>query len=318
MAGLLNCDTDPDSYVPERLSPNEAFWRNHQVWLQEYGYMLRPRYRPDWVPSRYATGTERRWYESEDGKPSVHYPPGFDNFHILVMPLLRTFGDPRFETIGEGVDFFGQIFEGLQRLKYYDGRFKMCPEGFHPINYWRKRDFYSGDAKFYTRTQRPPKYYLTDFGLSRIYASKNPPPLEPVIFGGDRSVPEFKITDEYGPIECDPFPVDVYYLGNMIKTDFLDGRDLDNYGNKMSGFEFMRSLANDMTAEVPAKRPTMDKVLDRFTTIRAGLSSWKLRSRVVKAKDSPWSLDHIIKHWYLRIGYVLLRIPAIPTPSTKK
>lgn len=33
------------------LFPYEAFWRDHQVWLQEKGYMLRPRFHPDWIPS---------------------------------------------------------------------------------------------------------------------------------------------------------------------------------------------------------------------------------------------------------------------------
>ena len=30
---------------------SEYFWRDHQPWLQTQGYMLRPRYHPDWVPS---------------------------------------------------------------------------------------------------------------------------------------------------------------------------------------------------------------------------------------------------------------------------
>lgn len=30
---------------------------------------------------------------------------------ILVMPLLRRYDSPRFETVGEALDFFQQIFE---------------------------------------------------------------------------------------------------------------------------------------------------------------------------------------------------------------
>lgn len=33
------------------LSPNEAHWRDRQQYLQSKGYMLRPRYHPDWVPT---------------------------------------------------------------------------------------------------------------------------------------------------------------------------------------------------------------------------------------------------------------------------
>ncbi|KAJ3490983.1 hypothetical protein NLI96_g1045 [Meripilus lineatus] len=35
-----------------RLDSREIFWRDHQVWLQEKGYMLRPRYHPGWIPPR--------------------------------------------------------------------------------------------------------------------------------------------------------------------------------------------------------------------------------------------------------------------------
>lgn len=38
----------------------EIPWRDRQVFLESRGYMLRPRYRPGWVPS---------W----QGNPEVHY-----------------------------------------------------------------------------------------------------------------------------------------------------------------------------------------------------------------------------------------------------
>jgi hypothetical protein len=37
--------------------------------------------------------------------------PGDDDKVILVMPLLRGWDRPEFETVGEGVDFFRQLFE---------------------------------------------------------------------------------------------------------------------------------------------------------------------------------------------------------------
>lgn len=39
------------SRLKSKLSPAEIWWRDHQLWLQKKGYMLRPRYRPGWVPS---------------------------------------------------------------------------------------------------------------------------------------------------------------------------------------------------------------------------------------------------------------------------
>lgn len=37
--------------MPVDLRETETFWRDHQPWLQSKGYMLRPRYMPDWKPS---------------------------------------------------------------------------------------------------------------------------------------------------------------------------------------------------------------------------------------------------------------------------
>jgi hypothetical protein len=33
------------------LDPLERWWRDRQKWLEDHGYMLRPRYRPGWTPS---------------------------------------------------------------------------------------------------------------------------------------------------------------------------------------------------------------------------------------------------------------------------
>lgn len=95
---------------------------------------------------------------------------------------------------------------------------QMFPDGYHPTSIDLKRDF-SGPAKFYTRTQRFPRYYWIDFGLSRRYTTRDPPPLEDPIRGGDKTVPEFEPAKP-----CDPFPTDVYYLGNMIRRHFLEVR----------------------------------------------------------------------------------------------
>ncbi|KAJ7092043.1 kinase-like domain-containing protein [Mycena belliarum] len=361
---------------PGQLNHREIFWRDHQVWLQEKGFMLRPRYRPGWIPSWHLKN--RLLLDCEDGTPLVpgvaidairirdktdvilkqvetvleehiiaqrvsspkdpqnHCVPILEVFevpnskyHIIVMPLLRSFLVPRFDTIGEAVDFFGQIFEGVKYL--HDRNIahrdcnaanimmeasKMYPDGFHFQHPKHTRD-YSRFARFYPRTRRPPRYYLIDFGLTRIYDTRDPPPIEPIIPGGDRSVPEFKTTDENGPMACDPFPIDVYYLGNMIKKHFLDGDDGDPDGDRMLGFEFMRPLANDMTAQDPAKRPDMSEVVERFTKIRKSLSWWKLRSHVAKAKDSPYNVFRLARHWYLWTEYILRRMPAIPNPPSE-
>jgi hypothetical protein len=88
----------------------------------------------------------------------------------------------------------------------------------HPFDLRKKRDF-SGDAKVCsTRTRTPVKYYLVDFGLSRHYNPEDGPPLELPGWGGDKSVPEFLAVDT----PCDPFPVDVYCFGNVVRQFFLE------------------------------------------------------------------------------------------------
>ncbi len=37
--------------------------------------------------------------------------PGEEHGNIIVMPLLGAFNEPQFQTIGESVEFFNQIFE---------------------------------------------------------------------------------------------------------------------------------------------------------------------------------------------------------------
>ena len=93
----------------------------------------------------------------------------------------------------------------------------MYPRGFHPRLQNRNPEF-TGPAKHLTRTQHPPKYYFVDFGIARRYDPANGPPLELPIEGGDKSVPEFQASN--GP--CDPFPTNVYYLGNFIRREFLE------------------------------------------------------------------------------------------------
>ena len=51
------------------LSESEYWWVKHQPWLEECGYMLRPRFRPDWVPSW--LGTKKYVDDFEDGQLSM-------------------------------------------------------------------------------------------------------------------------------------------------------------------------------------------------------------------------------------------------------
>ena len=93
---------------------------------------------------------------------------------------------------------------------------KMYPQGYHPTQMNRSRDF-KGRAKRYTRTQRPPRYYLIDFGLSRQYMTRKA--LDVPLRGGDKTAPEHQ-----NATRCNPFYTDIYYLGNLVRQEFIQVR----------------------------------------------------------------------------------------------
>jgi len=92
----------------------------------------------------------------------------------------------------------------------------MYPESFHPVRMSRSRDF-RRKAKAYSRTRRPTRYLLIDFGLSRYYDPANGSPLDAPLQGGDKSAPEHKDRNT----RCNPFPTDVYYLGSLVRRYYI-------------------------------------------------------------------------------------------------
>ena len=49
----------------------EHYWRDRSLWLKERGYMLRPRYSPDWKPSWVGTNKDRMDCEDSRSIPGV-------------------------------------------------------------------------------------------------------------------------------------------------------------------------------------------------------------------------------------------------------
>lgn len=54
------------TWVPEKHNIVELYWVGLRKWLEEKGYMLRPRYREGWVASWMGTG--KAFYTCEDGQ----------------------------------------------------------------------------------------------------------------------------------------------------------------------------------------------------------------------------------------------------------
>jgi hypothetical protein len=87
-----------------KIHSTEAFWRDHQPWLQSAGYMLRPRYRPGWKASWLATvdGKEvkiKRAIECEDSRtlmvsvipPKMFQPSKLNNDSLYVTSYHQLF-----------------------------------------------------------------------------------------------------------------------------------------------------------------------------------------------------------------------------------
>ncbi|KAH8982637.1 kinase-like domain-containing protein [Lactarius hatsudake] len=231
---------------------------------------------------------------------------------LMVLPFLRPFNDPHFQTFGEFVAFFAQICEGLQFMHERHVAHRDCtennimfdpsgmyPKGYHPIQKNRSRDF-KGRAKRCTRTDRPPRYYLIDFGLSRRYSSRDV--LDEPLRGGDKNAPEHLRGGR-----CNPFHVDIYYLGNLVREQFL---------MKCNGFEFMRELVDSMTDEIPERRPTIEAVIERFDHIRDSLSTTKLRGLISLKKDPRlFTAFRRLRQFIRTAHYIVLKKAAIPIPQ---
>ena len=95
----------------------------------------------------------------------------------------------------------------------------MFPDMYHPTRIQLTRDA-NGYAKYYTRTARPTRYYIIDFGISRKFKPSDTPFLADVILGGVKTVPEHQELRK----PCNPFPTDVYCLGYTIKDCILEVR----------------------------------------------------------------------------------------------
>lgn len=53
-------------HLPEELDPREIWWRDRYKQLNTLGYLLRPRYSPEWIPSWKTS--KKDWGNCEDGK----------------------------------------------------------------------------------------------------------------------------------------------------------------------------------------------------------------------------------------------------------
>jgi len=91
----------------------------------------------------------------------------------------------------------------------------MCPESFHPVEVNRSAKLSSKGQTVFTNTTTdkvsPYRLWTVSLVSSCQWATDKP------YRGGDESAPEHQ--DRVTP--CNPFPTDVYYLGNLVREEYM-------------------------------------------------------------------------------------------------
>jgi hypothetical protein len=96
----------------------------------------------------------------------------------------------------------------------------MFPRGFHPLLPYFLPDNPFQSAPRTPRSQVRVSYYFVDYGISSYFPPGHSRKLVTGGDGRDQEVPELSDTIPY-----DPFPVDVFIIGNMFRTELFMVRD---------------------------------------------------------------------------------------------
>jgi len=206
--------------------------------------------------------------------------------YFIVMPLLREFDDPPFAVVSEVVEFVRQTLTGMvfmhkSGLAHLDctsnnimmDASEMYPKGFHPTRKHKAPDGISS-AKCISGAKRV-KYYFIDFEMSRLIKRDSDRQMC-VRQGGRNLPPEIERGAEY-----DPFPVDMYYLGNVYREHVLE---------KYANMYFLRPLVESMIREDPKARPSEAQALAQFTSLVSSRSGYSLRWRLRRKRmEGRWS-----------------------------
>ncbi|EEB88895.1 hypothetical protein MPER_13078 [Moniliophthora perniciosa FA553] len=183
--------------------------------------------------------------------------PTDDDLDIIVMPLLRDFGSPEFDT---GIQFMHEHHVAHRDCTFMNIMMNgddMYPEGWHPMRpHCTNAGILHRAKRVGSRTKFWPKYYLIDFGHSRKYDPRDGSPLERILMGGDRTPPEHSRIFE----KANPFPTDVYFLGNFIRMNFIESEDVITQRR----FSFLLPLVEGMVQPDPTERLTIDQACLQF------------------------------------------------------
>jgi serine/threonine protein kinase len=156
---------------------------------------------------------------------------------FLVMPVLRPYNNPPFETLNNVVDFMRQYLRGVRfmhshNVAHLDGvglnimldATPLYPEGFHPSHQNFHPTRIIERAPRLSRLDAPVSYYFIDFGISFKFPSREAREKVTQIMGRELTTPELSQKAPY-----DPFPVDIYIAGRLLYNLIKDVRGLEHF-----------------------------------------------------------------------------------------
>lgn len=235
-----------------------------------------------------------------------------DDVNIFVLPYLRPFDSPPFETIGEVMDFCRQAFRGLSFLHEHhiahrdphSQNIMLDPQHMYPTGFYtgvahhahRTPDFV-GRAQAFTRTQRPSKYYWIDYGLA---VSAAPDALVPYVRGGDKSIPETRQLVS----EANSYKIDVWVMGHLLQKHLV---------RRYSGLHILDPLIASMCQDRPQDRSDMATATQHLDDIIMQLSTLHLRRLTARRKDFVWRFLQALPPYLAHtVVYLLRGVPALP------
>ncbi|VDB85818.1 unnamed protein product [Peniophora sp. CBMAI 1063] len=228
----------------------------------------------------------------------------------MVMPFLRYFNSPEFRTVGDVVDFVDQILEGLVFMHEQGVAHRDCsmpnilmdaeslfPRGFHPVHTSLLPDAKS-PAWPLTRSQIGVRYYYVDYGISSYFPVGQARQLVTGDLGRDQEVPELSENIPY-----DPFPVDVYTIGHLLKAEIYE---------RYSNVDFLDEIVVSGMQRDPQNRPTAAELFRLWNTHRIRISalhrSWRLKDRSESVVEGAvWDCIGIVGAAFTLVGYLARR-----------
>ncbi|KAI0088664.1 hypothetical protein BDY19DRAFT_1057302 [Irpex rosettiformis] len=207
-----------------------------------------------------------------------------ENVSYTVMPALQPVSSATFKTVGDVVDFTSQVLLGLNFLHSRTIAHRDCSMhnvmfGLYeyPTSRPQRKGTFTFNISFrdrritFRRAERPQAQFANTSSRVRYYF---------VGLGGLMDCPETVIEcvrghhskdqepPEYRLYQHNPFILDVFLVGNMLRREILD---------KYSNVEFLESLVRDMVREYPRERKDIKGSLRTWFNILPTVPSWQRR-----------------------------------------